>query len=126
MEKLDELIEYYKQKAKDARNQAKFNRYFSDSDAEELDFEADENELLSILLTSLNQFLDYDSLTMCQTIGHIKVIQITEIHVPLNNSTSIVSIYDMLADEEIDSIKLKQPLGVDEFKKFAKTYVDKL
>lgn len=125
-ENLRDLIEFYKKRANEYRLQAELSEYFEDNDIEQFELKADENDLLAILLESFNAFLDYDSLTMCHTIDNIKVIQITELHIPIENSVSIITIYDLDSEEEIDSIELMKPLNKQEFEYFAKQYVDRL
>jgi hypothetical protein len=122
MDKLNELIAIYKDRAKDYRIEAEVSQYLADQEVEDLKFHADESELIATLLENYNQLLDYDQVVMYYETEQLKAKQITRINIPFCNSDSYIKIFDKYSKDEIDKIELKEPLTRDEFIVFIKHY----
>ena len=122
MEDLTELIEIYKNRADELRLEAELSHYLASKETDEIEFSANENELIASLLNDFNKVLGYDEVAMYYKINYIGIKQSTTLKLPLSESTSIITVMDLNSEEEIDMIKLKQPLNRKEFISFAQQY----
>lgn len=122
MEDLTELIEIYKNRADELRLEAELSHYLASKETDEIEFSANENELIASLLNDFNKVLGYDEVAMYYKINYIGIKQSTTLKLPLSESTSIITVMDLNSEEEIDTIKLKRPLNRKEFISFAQQY----
>ncbi len=126
MEDLTELIEIYKNRADELRMEAEISHYLAEKETDEIEFSANENELIASLLNDFNKVLGYDEVAMYYKINFIGIKQSTTLKLPLSESTSIITVMDLNSEEEIDTIKLKRPLNRKEFINFAQQYYNHL
>ena len=126
MEDLTELIEIYKHRADELRMEAEISHYLAEKETDEIEFSANENELIASLLNDFNKVLGYDEVAMYYKINFIGIKQSTTLKLPLSESTSIITVMDLNSEEEIDTIKLKRPLNRKEFINFAQQYYNHL
>ena len=75
MEDLTELIEIYKNRADELRLEAELSHYLASKETDEIEFSANENELIASLLNDFNKVLGYDEVAMYYKINYIGIKQ---------------------------------------------------